>query len=243
MSRDKDRLFAPTPPRCIRDPRLVGSHFRLLALIAMHDRLGKNGSGCYASLRRLANLLDWNKSNVSHVLSDLESWGYVATTVSEANRRTHIRRVLYTADDQNWDREGCAPAQPSGGAKGCAPVQPSEAKGCAGEHPMVVKNAGKIDASPCADTRIGSEEISSKRSVSNSGDPKEADRAEARSRVIVRLDDAERYLERCEATVASDDRDMLKGERQHLTKILDDMLLPESFRRRAGWLLGEIAEL
>jgi hypothetical protein len=54
-----DRVFfAPLPPRAIRDGRLSGRHFRVLAAIALHDRMAgrrKRGAGCWASHRTLCD--------------------------------------------------------------------------------------------------------------------------------------------------------------------------------------------
>ena len=108
---------------------------------------------------------------------------------------------------------------------------------------MVGKNERENDATLSSDEGNRAEAYASKQ-ISKKGatNDSEADRAEARRRANVTRDEAEQYLEKCEATAASDDRDTLKGERQRLSKFADDMLLPESFRNRALRLLGVIAD-
>ena len=92
--------FAPIPPRAIGDKRLTGSHFRVLAAIAMHDRLSmsrKAGQGCWASNKRLAELTNLNYSNLSTALIQLGEWGYLNREPHPLNKRTRIYRVIYDA--------------------------------------------------------------------------------------------------------------------------------------------------
>ena len=56
MSSSKQQRFAPLPLRALRDQRLGGLHLRTLGIIAAFDRLGKNGSGCWASQNTIAKI-------------------------------------------------------------------------------------------------------------------------------------------------------------------------------------------
>ena len=84
MSTTKKQRFAPVPLRALLDQRLGGHHLRVLATVAAHDRLGKNGSGCWASQDRLAALLGCRKSRISKGLSGLRDYGYIASELKSS---------------------------------------------------------------------------------------------------------------------------------------------------------------
>jgi hypothetical protein len=118
-----DQRFSPIPARAGRDKRLNARHWRALHIIGMHDQLNKNGPGCWASQGRLADLLGTDKANLSHALTDLRDFGYIASTVNPKDRRQRAYRLVYNDDDHNWDRNSwrrdqlnsCPPDQRSGG--------------------------------------------------------------------------------------------------------------------------------
>jgi hypothetical protein len=262
MSNKPKNVFAPMPPRCFRDDRLSGRHLRLLAIVALHDRLGRNGRGCTASLRRLGRLLGWYKGDVSYVMSELRSFGYIVETVSETNRRTHVRHVVYNDKDRIWDQEGGRtpiveiqddhPAQPKVITQPNHPASPMvstqpnhpHCEGWVPAQPMVSKNHGQISVSPCADRQNGSEAYASKqiRKIRGKLDMGkiEADRAEARIRKD--SEEGERYLTECEAILSSPDRDSLKYERKRIAALANDARLPEQVNERAARLLSQIPE-
>ena len=66
--------FAALPARAIGDDRLKGSHLKVLAAIAIHDRLsgarGK-GQGCWAGNKRLAGMIGCNYTRLSATITDL----------------------------------------------------------------------------------------------------------------------------------------------------------------------------
>ena len=104
------------PLRALRDQRLTARHFRLLAIIAAHDQLDKNGAGCWASQRRLAALAGVQELRLSHTLSDLRDFGYIASAIHATNRHRRIHRIIYDERDKNWDRgsrDTCPPGQVS----------------------------------------------------------------------------------------------------------------------------------
>jgi DNA-binding MarR family transcriptional regulator len=98
MSKRKE-AFAPIPARALNDPRLTLRHWRLLAAIAIHDRFGRNGHGCWAGSKRLAQEAGLSESHLSDAISDLNQFGYVASERHPMNRSTKIHRVIYTEAD------------------------------------------------------------------------------------------------------------------------------------------------
>jgi DNA-binding MarR family transcriptional regulator len=94
--------FGAIPARAIGDPRLSGLHFRLLAAVALHDRMsqGTNGQGCWASMSTLARECGANYNNVSSALTELGEFGYVESERHpDDKRRRGVVRVIYTDDD------------------------------------------------------------------------------------------------------------------------------------------------
>jgi DNA-binding MarR family transcriptional regulator len=93
--------FGAIPARAIGDPRLSGLHFRLLAAVALHDRMsqGTNGQGCWASMATLAGECRANYNNVSSALTELGDFGYVESERQPDDKRRRVLRVIYTDDD------------------------------------------------------------------------------------------------------------------------------------------------
>src|SRR5436190_24080632 len=102
VSTTSKKNFAPIPLRAVRDQRLTGHHLRVLAVIAAHDRLNKNGSGCWASQNRLAALLGCSKSRLSEGLSDLRDYGYIDSRLNPEKRWYRVHRVIYSIDDERF---------------------------------------------------------------------------------------------------------------------------------------------
>ena len=82
MSRpnSKQQRFAPVPLRALCDPRLGRLHLCTLGIVAAFDRLGKNGSGCWASQNTIAEKAGVDKTRLSHSLRDLREYGYISKT-------------------------------------------------------------------------------------------------------------------------------------------------------------------
>jgi DNA-binding MarR family transcriptional regulator len=89
--------FAAVPIRAFSDDRLSGRHWRVLCVIAFHDRLGRNGQGCWASLKQLAQEANLSEPHFSDMASDLRRWGYVTADRNPARRNQIIRRVSSAA--------------------------------------------------------------------------------------------------------------------------------------------------
>lgn len=97
--------FAPLPPRAIADDRLSGLDLRVLACIALHDRMSgklKKGQGCTAGNRTLATEIGCDYSRLSACITKLGTLGYVEKTAHPLNRRQRVYRVIYTDDDSSF---------------------------------------------------------------------------------------------------------------------------------------------
>jgi hypothetical protein len=97
--------FAPVPARAIGDLRLSARHLRVLAAVAIHDRFGRNGQGCWAGRKRLADEVQCSESHLSDALGDLRLFGYINSERHPMNRRTMVHRVVYNSDDTSRIRD------------------------------------------------------------------------------------------------------------------------------------------
>jgi len=77
------------------DDRLSGSHWRVLATIAYHDRFSANGAGCYAGATTLAREANVHPNNLAGITSSLEQWGYLKVSRSPLNRRLKTYSLIY----------------------------------------------------------------------------------------------------------------------------------------------------
>ncbi len=93
--------FAPLPVHACSDKRLTGGHWRVLGIIAYHDRFNRNNRGCYIKHQMMAEMIGSSRSSVTEWLQDLQTWGYVATLAapSGADRRREAYTVLYAPPD------------------------------------------------------------------------------------------------------------------------------------------------
>jgi hypothetical protein len=257
MSPNKHQRFAPLPARAGRDQRLGARHWRALHIIAMHDQLDRNGVGCWASQRRLADLLGVDETQLSHMLTELRDFGYIASTMNPDDRRQRIHRVVYNEQDKNWDGNTCRrsqvyPCAPRQASKpdACTPEQVSKADTCenhdrnlqkTGE--ILAKNGGRIDASENELNGLGvGTYVTIKEHISKNAELSDGtDCAEARSQSAVT--EAEAYLSEVETLAASPDRDSLKFERLRITQLANDACLPEAVNERAAKLLHQIGQL
>jgi hypothetical protein len=77
------------------DDRLSGSHWRVLATIAFHDRFSANGAGCYAGATTLAKEANVHPNNLAAITSSLEQWGYLKVSRNALNRRLKTYSLIY----------------------------------------------------------------------------------------------------------------------------------------------------
>ena len=240
MINKKKHYFAPIPARTYRDTRLGLSHHRLLGIIALHDRLDRNGSGCWASQRRLANLLGWDNGYLSRTLSELREYGCIVSSVNPKNRRLHVHLVVYEdSEDKKWDRKVDSGVNIKG-SRSLTQESTSDPDSCLGSQLNVDFFEGKNGASPCDNSGNGSEAYASKHISKSLTNVSEANGAEARSRPRgLSVSEAEAYLTNCEALAASGDQ--LQLERPQLARIAEDAALTEAVTDRARALLGRMS--
>lgn len=101
MSRVIDpRYFAAVPGRAVRDKDISGLQFRALAAIAGHDRMGRNGQGCWAGRKAMAERIGCTETSFSEAVSWLVKNEYIEVMLSETDGRKRGYRVVYqTAED------------------------------------------------------------------------------------------------------------------------------------------------
>lgn len=100
-ARPNGATFAAFPVRMIGDQRCTTIHFRVTGALAIHDRLsghrqsGKQGQGCWASHKTLAQVAGVHITNLSTALGELHKWGYITAERHPMNKRTRIYRIIY----------------------------------------------------------------------------------------------------------------------------------------------------
>ena len=127
MTAGDRKVFAPIPARALRDQRLSGLQLRLLGAIAMFDRMGRNGQGCWAGNERLAEFAGCAYTSVSTELGRLREYGYVTTERHATNQRRLVHRVVYNAEDARSfrARNSSANAEPFARHDSSAHAEPS----------------------------------------------------------------------------------------------------------------------
>lgn len=95
MSEPSKPYFAPIPNRALIDDRMKGRHYRVLGIIAAHDRFMYRGLGCTLSGSRIAAKVGMTQPNVSRACRDLEAWGYLARHAHPKIKQRSMWTVLY----------------------------------------------------------------------------------------------------------------------------------------------------
>lgn len=91
--------YAPLPARAMTAEKLSALDFRVLMAIAAHDRFGANGTGCYASHTRLAQLVGCHLKSLSRSLLTLANAGFITGERHPLNGRLRVYRVRYIKAD------------------------------------------------------------------------------------------------------------------------------------------------
>jgi hypothetical protein len=228
--------FVAVPVRALNDERLAARHWRVLMAIAYHDRLGKNGQGCWATNQRLAELTGLSYNRVAEALSDLRAWGYITSEINPDNRNYRIHRVIY--DDPTPTQSGSGPGALSRGA-----ITPTQAaKGLAQPLPKTTPNPYPPHCGKSLKPGAG---IAPKHMLLSIIDRykdlsgREADCAEAQTSEEGReAKEAITYLANAESLLKSpSERSILRYEITKLTAMADDPGLPEHICERARQLL------
>ena len=92
-------IFGPIPTRAFADKDLRGEDFRVLGIIAAHDRLGANRTGCYASQATLCFKIGIDTTAFSRSIHRLGERGYLTASTHPLNKRLRAYSVVYTDDD------------------------------------------------------------------------------------------------------------------------------------------------
>jgi hypothetical protein len=206
------RTFAPIPARALSDRRLSARHFRVLGGVALHDRFGKNGQGCWAGRKRLAQASSCSETHVSDALSDLRRWGYVKSEPHPMNRRTTVHRVIYDEEDGSQIRDLSGKNRSRFLSKQVPPQNLKPLKGLGNE----VSN------------------ILSRNLIKNC-----AEALPSGQGVDASIDDAKQYLCRVEMSLSDSDeiiRQSVRCERAALSLIAENENLPRDLRDRAASL-------
>lgn len=87
--------FARLPWRAVGDQRLGARHYRVLAVIAYHDRTDK---GCFASHGTLHKEACCDYAGLSRLIADLNEWHYVSIGKDPYNGRLRVYRIM--SDDE-----------------------------------------------------------------------------------------------------------------------------------------------
>ncbi|MPY75295.1 MAG: MarR family transcriptional regulator [Alphaproteobacteria bacterium] len=88
-------LFAPLPLQLIGDARLSRTDIDVVAVVAWHHRLGRNGRGCYAGNATLAREVGIQESHLSRSLTKLEQLGIIERHRDPEDRRKRIYHLNY----------------------------------------------------------------------------------------------------------------------------------------------------
>ena len=244
VSANKQR-FAPLPARAARDPRLSARHWRLLHIIGLHDKLDKNGAGCFVAQRRLAEHLNVDEADLSNLLTDLRMFGYIDSTIHPTDRRRRVHRIIYNDDDRNWDRitwrgGQVHPWSPHQVSSGDTWKNGERCLDKSGE--ILGKNGEKSDVSGNDLNKLDvGTYVNIKEHIKKTDLIEGTDCAEARSQS--KVTEAEKHLTDLEALAASPNHDDLKFERPLIERLARDACLPETLNERAARLLHQIGQL
>jgi len=98
--------FAGLPARMLGDDNLKFLHWKVMAAVAVHDRLStsskrgnRQGKGCTAGNPTLAQKVGCNYSRLSATIGDLVRWGYLHSETDPIKRRNRTLRVIYSEED------------------------------------------------------------------------------------------------------------------------------------------------
>lgn len=152
-------IYSPVPARAMGDPALSGADLRVLAAISLHDRFGKNGTGCFASHARLASITKLHPKAVARSVGQLRDAGYISSEKNPINGRLVVYRIIYNVADaatmRGDGRPGVRPTRLRPVSTGSSPVTDGAAKGSSvvtdnreGTGSSVVTDEGGIGNSP-----------------------------------------------------------------------------------------------
>lgn len=94
-------VYGAIPARAFGDQRFSAGHFRMLGVVAAHDRMSKHreSAGCYAAQTRLASLTGLHVKSTARLISELLEWGYLERSPNPVNGRLAVYRVVFDDAD------------------------------------------------------------------------------------------------------------------------------------------------
>ncbi|RVC80212.1 helix-turn-helix domain-containing protein [Mesorhizobium sp. M4A.F.Ca.ET.022.05.2.1] len=98
-------IYSPVPARVMGAENLTSLDLRVLMAIGYHDRLGANGTGCFASPKRLAQLVGAHTNSVSRSITTLNGFGYISVKPNPMDGRQRIYKVIYTEFDATYTKQ------------------------------------------------------------------------------------------------------------------------------------------
>jgi DNA-binding MarR family transcriptional regulator len=246
--KDKPR-YGPVPLRAARDLRLAALHFRVLLVIAAHDRLGKNGQGCWLAQNRIAEIVHCSKSHLSNVLGELRDWGFIKSKINRDRRWFRVHSVVYTDKDFSCLEPGKSvhPQRNRSDKSVSSPVNCLDKSVHSGGKISSPGEVNQFTSPPKRNNEINDVKNMTivptiTRTIEGTAEVlRGPDRAEARHRGWS-LAEAEKFLDDWEALAASSDRNYLKYERKQIAEIADDACLPAALNERAAKLLSQIPD-
>ncbi len=103
-----EQQFAALPVRACSDKRLTGGHWRVLGIIAYHDRFNRNNRGCYVTHQKMAEFIGSSRSSVTEWIRDLYAWGYVDVLAPlNKDRRREAYTIQYDPPENNPTTNEC----------------------------------------------------------------------------------------------------------------------------------------
>jgi DNA-binding MarR family transcriptional regulator len=227
--------YAPIPVRALADLRLNAMHLRTLGVVAAFDRLGKNGSGCWASQNKIAKILGIDKTNLSHRLSDLRDYGYITSEMNPDKRWFRVHRIIYT--DADFDTLGADKSVVTHNNCLGKSVVTGDNFSCYPEQHQLHQQTKKDNETNDLQNMTIVPTITKTIEEAGNGLLRGQNCAEARHRSMP-ASEAETYLTECESlTVES-----LVFERKLIEQLADDPCLPEELNERAAILLCQISQ-
>jgi len=91
--------FAALPGRAIVDKELTGLQLRIIAVVAAHDRMGRNGQCCWAGRKAMAARVGCTEGSFSEAMTVLVKRGYIEVEQDTEDARRRGYRVVYQTDE------------------------------------------------------------------------------------------------------------------------------------------------
>lgn len=104
MGKASGKTYSPVPARAMGADRLTSLDCRALMAIAFHDRLGANGTGCFASPARLAQLTGSHTKSLLRSVGVLKAAGLIDIIPNPMDRRRHVYKIVYSPFDAEFTK-------------------------------------------------------------------------------------------------------------------------------------------